>query len=1410
MGSAKAVAGTAAEPAVAPAQGTAAAPAVAGGDIAQRSQPMARLRTLAGRPEQITEKTAAGVWTEDHLRYLVGHSIQWHASTLFGSHFDLLVVVPGRLRGRLTAQQVGEAAAAVFAAGTGLTLLDGGAGLAREVATTVESYELLEHRAFRVTVASSTMRQQVAPAAYDAFLAGLNEDFGFGLITGPLIAAGSFGEGGAGGALGTPPRPARPRKPAPAERKSTAPAWAHRLLAELKRRLAALRRAEPGATDLPDGVALDGGDRVFLRVWVERGESRNDGSAPLTEATTADELIPYVRRVTAVLRQFERAEPPSDAEVTLDGPVDLLAFPARLEQIDLRPDQITVTGARNEFRMVLDLDYRYDSGSGPAKDYFVASKLHQQYIHYFWEVHPAPAAKAGEPTDWASRWNRLSAAKQRPDVSRPVFRADGSDMVSRVTFPAPGEYLVRCVTGHAPIGEHRLRRRSSEAFYPVKVIPIREAGAAVAGRRPAATRFAETELAAIPKMLADPGLDPARREMLLAKQRARIAYLERLGRRERQSLAESTAGEIRYAEQQLALVTRLLAALPTIEREAADHGVRPSDLLIDRPDLLDLYWYLAADGRAATGYQEQLTAEIKNLRQLAGRLAQFDDVFQSGSPYRYNLEAAFVSRLTGQTYPLTLALGEAPRNEREGRSSFEAPGPAVAYRLVDVTATATKREYRGESYQGGPAGHREAIRRAFEDFGAEAVYGEGVLAVRIPPGPAGGGDPNHPGAGMHYYDSEMGVVQEALRVLAVVAAVAGAAALIASGAGAPVAAAVLGTVAGVAGAVTSVHNIAERSRRRTLALDAELALDVIGIIGVVPAIAGTKVALAARTAAGFERVVVTARYLEIYGWAEGGLTLMLLPVAFAQDVQRIKADTELTDDQKTVMIDQLKLGLLQTGLMILGSSAASRAGAVAGENADLMRQSRLLGMEDIDEYRSMHDRGWVDEKGAWADPIFELNTAAKKPGGTETPAATTKPPADEEATPAKPAQPAEEKPAAGGDPAKEQQRRRLGAIEDELAEVRRELAAVSALEGEGRRISEERARLAQERENLPEVNKRIKALRERAKEIRDELATRDAAATLNERTAKLEKRAKVIRTQLDPKTRAPIPCFEGDTPVHTPGGRVRIDTLRAGDLVLARDGTGQVLPCRVTAVHRNRTRHFYRISTPAGVVRATARHPFRVVDEDGWVAARDLRPGMKLDTLRGAPAEVLTVDLDDDLDATSHNLTVAGASTFFVGEGLLVHNQDVYDMGFGGEWIIYQGTNERFPGVVYIGQTTEHTKKGKARGTTARGGEHREDAAKEWAALEEIRKTRPLTPDELELHRFFDFMRDVELKPLVKGIPNPALADYLEQFNMDLERQHHGPKRLINRIRKITSASHMRETLDKIAADPRLAPFCPK
>ncbi|MGC4005611.1 MAG: polymorphic toxin-type HINT domain-containing protein [Pirellulales bacterium] len=132
-------------------------------------------------------------------------------------------------------------------------------------------------------------------------------------------------------------------------------------------------------------------------------------------------------------------------------------------------------------------------------------------------------------------------------------------------------------------------------------------------------------------------------------------------------------------------------------------------------------------------------------------------------------------------------------------------------------------------------------------------------------------------------------------------------------------------------------------------------------------------------------------------------------------------------------------------------------------------------------------------------------------------------------------------------------------------------------------------------------------------------------------------------------------CFVAGTPVWTEFGAAAIETLRPGDRVLAVDSrTGARTWKSVLRSTVRPPEALHRIVAGDDSLRCTAGHPFLVVGR-GWTTARDLRPGMMLETLNG-PVEVELSERDSRLAAT-FNLVVEDAHNYYAGKSrLLTHD----------------------------------------------------------------------------------------------------------------------------------------------------------
>lgn len=131
-------------------------------------------------------------------------------------------------------------------------------------------------------------------------------------------------------------------------------------------------------------------------------------------------------------------------------------------------------------------------------------------------------------------------------------------------------------------------------------------------------------------------------------------------------------------------------------------------------------------------------------------------------------------------------------------------------------------------------------------------------------------------------------------------------------------------------------------------------------------------------------------------------------------------------------------------------------------------------------------------------------------------------------------------------------------------------------------------------------------------------------------------------------------CFVAGTPVCTQRGEVAIEKIRTGDLVLT-----QNLKCgefEFKPVVRPTTRPamaLVQVRIGSDNFTCTGGHLFWVL-EQGWVKARNLKPGM---AVHGAEGTGIVLACDTGTYAPTHNLVVADNHNYFVGDGrLLTHD----------------------------------------------------------------------------------------------------------------------------------------------------------
>jgi Pretoxin HINT domain len=141
-----------------------------------------------------------------------------------------------------------------------------------------------------------------------------------------------------------------------------------------------------------------------------------------------------------------------------------------------------------------------------------------------------------------------------------------------------------------------------------------------------------------------------------------------------------------------------------------------------------------------------------------------------------------------------------------------------------------------------------------------------------------------------------------------------------------------------------------------------------------------------------------------------------------------------------------------------------------------------------------------------------------------------------------------------------------------------------------------------------------------------------------------------------PSWSASLECFAAGTPVHTIDGPRAIESICVGDRVLSQDtATGALGFQPVLAIHHTKSAATVRVTLDGETIAATGIHRFWKAGQ-GWVTARDLRPGDRVRAL-GAVVEVKAVEAAPSQPV--YNLDVADNHDFLVGKkGLLVHDSN--------------------------------------------------------------------------------------------------------------------------------------------------------
>jgi len=267
-----------------------------------------------------------------------------------------------------------------------------------------------------------------------------------------------------------------------------------------------------------------------------------------------------------------------------------------------------------------------------------------------------------------------------------------------------------------------------------------------------------------------------------------------------------------------------------------------------------------------------------------------------------------------------------------------------------------------------------------------------------------------------------------------------------------------------------------------------------------------------------------------------------------------------------------------------------------------------------------------------------------------------------------------------------------------------------------------------------------------------------------------------IDTIVNPQNWAKLPCFAGETPVWTIDGVKRIDSLQPGEKVWTFDEKlQQIVPQKIIKVLQNRTVHFYDIEVGNSIVQATGNHPFWVEDRSEWIAARDLLVGMNLKQLDGKSSQIESINLREGLHSNTYNLSIDKTRNYFVGAGVLVHNENVVDYSMGGEnYKIYTGKNSKYPNKIYVGITKQTL--------TERLAQHHDDSLTDMRKIERT-PASDRTAEQLAALEFYNFKLGItQLELQAQGIKNKDYAEYIEE-NLVRFYEREGQLQVTNRER---------------------------
>lgn len=698
---------------------------------------------------------------------------------------------------------------------------------------------------------------------------------------------------------------------------------------------------------------------AYQAVWYlsDKKRDKNKPAVILRSMKNALQLLEFSNK-HPVLKESARVYPEKRIEILKmfmnevgledKSTINILpAYPSFIASPDLNPDHTTVTTATNTFRMLTKM-----------KDVHGGNLLHQttlamaQDVYYSWKIFPLPDSlkflheKKNIPPDQMLEMSNEFVKNSSGNLKNPVkeYKTDRDyEQSIDMNDLSIGSFLL--MGNAAPQYRKDLHwiQQPSMAGHPFFVHDIEAL----------ATTSAYAEADQLSKLKEQHEKAPDEEKPEIQKS------IELLEKREGSNLLVLTKTDIEDTDKLLDASKKLKQfIIDSRTQNRPSQGSATTDPFIVRlqtihPDLFDVYTMIRQnfdsrlydDITAINKYIEILEQQKDQLSRLRKRVSHAHGVFKAGSP-TYRVVAAIVKKDDGNAVPLMLVAGYHPEADPEnGKHKIK---------IVDVTFDAPKKNdmiYVGDTANS----EKEAVDKAFVNFGKDNKYGEGKIVYRLPQ-TSFKGTANSITTVLEYLEYAIAALGIILLVAGVVAS---------GGALTPAAAAVvtaLGVSLAVVGASLAVRNILKRKEKGTLELDSETAMDIISIIGAVVVVAGTvsRVTLAARSAS-LSRVLTLQRInrlIAVYDVTEVGVNAYLINAKVQEDVKAIKA-LNLPKEQEEQMIAAVAFQAVQQGAM-LGVAAYTTFRQIPEVFQNKVTNTR---------YKSWEEKGWIKVKKKSGDKV---------------------------------------------------------------------------------------------------------------------------------------------------------------------------------------------------------------------------------------------------------------------------------------------------------------------------------------------------------------------------------------------------------------------------------------------------------